>query len=307
MQEQGHYETPPEIKKLIIETVDERVLPKVFCVRGHIQPLGQHNIANKCHKCTDELVTHCPCGAPFDLWYDFKADYMDRVVRGRDYCSGCLMITPWSARWLLRPSDAELSRVELALLERVPECPQLAQFHISNDEIKRKYYGSFLDLILRRGIAITDKRHPKHTFWIAYNEKLGSFTNQIVEFRKSRAAANRKALEKVAGWRNLTGREFEIELGRVLRAKGFAVTHVGGPGDSGADLLIEAADKRIVVQCKAHSKRIGPGPVRDLYGCLQHHRACEGWLVSLEGYSDAAFQFAHMKPLQLLTISEILK
>ena len=288
------------------QRIDEAALPKQFCIRGHIQPLGQHNISNSCHKCSESLISHCACGQPFNLWYDFKPGYLNRVIAGRDVCSRCQMLTPWAARWLFRACDEDFSPIELDLLRHVEGYPKPESYGLSPHELSSKFHASFLDFLLRRGISIHEQSHPKHRNWLSYKSHLSTFINHYLQFRRSRASANKKALEKVATWRSLTGREFEVELGRILRNQGYSVTHVGGRGDNGADLLIEKAGKRIVVQCKAHAKRIGPGPVRDLKGCLDHHRASEGWLVSLEGYSDAAFQFAHLKPIRLLTIADFL-
>jgi len=63
----------------------------------------------------------------------------------------------------------------------------------------------------------------------------------------------------------------------------------------------------LIVQCKAHAKEIGPGPVRDLYGCLMHHGAAEAWLITIHGFTSGAEQFAENKPLSLLTIEDILE
>jgi restriction system protein len=93
---------------------------------------------------------------------------------------------------------------------------------------------------------------------------------------------------------------------RHLTKLGFIVTHVGGAGDAGADLVINAASGKVIVQCKAHSHAIGPAPVRDLFGSLQHHSAAAGWIVCLDGYSKAAKAFAKGKPIRLLTLAEIL-
>src|SRR5258708_5973453 len=113
-----------EMERRRVQRTDEAALPKLFCVRGHIQPLGQHNIANRCHKCADVLVSQCTCGEPFDLRYEFKPEYVNRVVAGRDICTRCQRITPWTARWLFRASDKEFSLVELELLRHVEGHPQ---------------------------------------------------------------------------------------------------------------------------------------------------------------------------------------
>jgi hypothetical protein len=43
-----------------------------------------------------------------------------------------------------------------------------------------------------------------------------------------------------------------------------------------------------------------------LYGALMHHQANEAWLVSLEGFSDAAVSFAAGKAIRLLPITAFL-
>jgi hypothetical protein len=95
--------------------------------------------------------------------------------------------------------------------------------------------------------------------------------------------------------------------GELQRPHGYAVRRTGGPGDEGVDLLIQKGGERIVVQCKAHDRDIGPGPVRDLYGSLLHHGADEAWLIASHAYTYRARDFASNKPISLLTIEAILK
>jgi restriction system protein len=108
-------------------------------------------------------------------------------------------------------------------------------------------------------------------------------------------------------WRALSGQDFERAFQRLLEKRNYLVEHTGGAGDQGVDLRLRTPDGPVIVQCKAHAARIGPGAVRDLWGSIQHHAAFEGWLVSLSGYSEAAMKFAHGKPIKLLTLREFLE
>jgi HJR/Mrr/RecB family endonuclease len=107
-------------------------------------------------------------------------------------------------------------------------------------------------------------------------------------------------------WKELTGQQFEEEFASLLIQKGYKVTHTGGRGDEGCDLLLDTKKGRVVVQCKAHNKVLGPAPVRELLGSMQHHNANEGWLVGIEGFSQAAHKFAANKAIKLLVIGDFL-
>ncbi len=113
---------------------------------------------------------------------------------------------------------------------------------------------------------------------------------------------------QLSWWQSLDGRGFETELSALFNKKGFVVIRTGKAGDQGIDLIIRNTDKIIIVQCKAHAKLIGPGPVRDLYGTLLHNqdKASEAWLVSTYGFSKQAKNFADGKPIKLITIHSLI-
>jgi Restriction endonuclease len=134
---------------------------------------------------------------------------------------------------------------------------------------------------------------------------------QYVKYR--RALANYRV--RIAGWlrlqeswwQALDGRRFEFELSVLLGKLGYAVTRTGGAGDGGVDLVLSRAGREVIVQCKAHRRPIGPGPVRDLYGTMNHRGAEEAWLVTTTGFSRAARDFADGKRIRLLGVRELLK
>ena len=118
-------------------------------------------------------------------------------------------------------------------------------------------------------------------------------------------AAKRRELK---WWRSLPGYGFERELQTLLRAAGYAVRRTGRSGDGGVDLMLQRDGRRVIVQCKAHRARVGPGAVRDLYGTFLHESGTdEAWLVATHGFSKAAREFAAGKSIRLLTVEQLLK
>lgn len=107
-------------------------------------------------------------------------------------------------------------------------------------------------------------------------------------------------------WVGLDGLTFEKELSTLLHSRGYETQLTKASGDEGVDIILHKDGKTILVQCKAHDKPIGSGPVRDLYGTLMHQGANEAWLVSTRGFSDHATKFADGKPIKLLNISQLL-
>ena len=128
---------------------------------------------------------------------------------------------------------------------------------------------------------------------------------QQAEMRKKQAEERKRQLEEqrrqLQWWKNLDGKQFEKELAILLRRLGYDAEPTSYWGDGGVDIIIRENEKRIVVQCKAHRKYISPGVVRELYGTMIHEKADEGWLVTTSGFYSGAREFAHNKPIKLIT------
>ena len=235
----------------------------------------------------------------------------------RETCFGCGKLYPWARNYLIRPSESkELDSYEKLLLDQLHTYPsreayfssRKAQLHFSQDIVQVNFFHRLFGC----GIRIDDKRHPRHSNWLGIEKEYAGLVmaseQKILRYRQLRWDKQVKLQSKsIWYWRSLSGREFEIQFAALLRRRGSTVQHVGGRGDEGADILIENKNGIVVVQCKAFNKPVGPGPVRDLYGALLHHKANEAWLVSLEGFTDSAINFAAGKPIRLLPIASFLK
>src|SRR5579863_8564213 len=63
---------------------------------------------------------------------------------------------------------------------------------------------------------------------------------------------------------------------------------------------------KVVIQAKRYKHTVGVSAVRDLYGTMQNEGASKGILVTTSGYGKASFEFAEVKPLELLSGSNLL-
>lgn len=122
---------------------------------------------------------------------------------------------------------------------------------------------------------------------------LHSKTIRLDEYRK-RVEKYRDWLEvlKKDFWTKLTGRQFEVEFGKLLRPFFDDVEVTKGSGDGGVDIIIHDKKSTIIVQCKNHKKGIGPEPVRALVGVMSFFQADKAVVVSLGGFTKGAKEFA---------------
>lgn len=292
-----------------------------ICLNGHFdRDWRWHTESPKqCLKCGERVVTRCNhCNEKIGpIFWGYAPDEFNRFYRtaqpNRDYCYKCGRTHQWAERWLykLRKSASPagvLTDYEFELVWRDDDFDEMSAWGLEVRDLVaplitrpllNKLFGPTVG-----AVSIENPRHPKHALWRQFRVDQAEVVQLV---RADIALEEAEERQKLAFWFGLSGQQFERELGGLLQRKGFDVIHAGGPGDLGADLIIRTAEGRVIVQCKAHAARIGPGPVRDLLGSLVHHAAKEAWLVSLVGYSTAARRFAHGKNIKLLTIEEFLE
>lgn len=98
------------------------------------------------------------------------------------------------------------------------------------------------------------------------------------------------------------GQYFENRCARILSAKGFSVSVVGGSGDQGIDILARDPNSRkVVAQCKYKSSgSVGVAVLRDLHYAVITENAYQGIIFSSTKFTSGAEQFAEGKPLILI-------
>lgn len=102
---------------------------------------------------------------------------------------------------------------------------------------------------------------------------------------------------------------FEALVADLFRAMGMQAVTTQRSNDGGVD--VDALDPtpirggKIVVQVKRYRNTVPPTAVRDLYGTVQDAGANKGVLVTTSAFGPGSHTFAHGKPLELVTGSEL--
>jgi restriction system protein len=104
----------------------------------------------------------------------------------------------------------------------------------------------------------------------------------------------------------MTGVEFEYFLKLIFTQKGYKVQTTKVTGDYGADLVMTVGDKRIVVQAKRYSKRVGIKAVQEVVSSIAFYKATEGWAVTNNEFTDAAVQLAKANGIKLIERNELI-
>ena len=79
-----------------------------------------------------------------------------------------------------------------------------------------------------------------------------------------------------------------------------------GSGDEGADIVLQKNNQKAIVQCKKHSKPIGPSIARELLGTVVSHKSHLGFLVCTGGFTSGVYKFVQKNPIIKLMETESL-
>lgn len=110
-------------------------------------------------------------------------------------------------------------------------------------------------------------------------------------------------------WINMSGIQFEKEVASLFRRQGYSATVTSATGDGGVDIILIKDSEKIAVQCKHHSRPIGPNDVRALQGVVAAQNFARGIFVSLNGYTATVYgevRNSNVK-IELLELKDILK
>lgn len=215
---------------------------------------------------------------------------------------------PWSIDKFLEVPLALLRFREEQFLGQDQGAPKPEQFGVTFETYyaskKLGFLPEFIRRLIEKPIPLDSAQHPLHSNYVEFQKARKDFLEHWYQER------NRLRLEE-EWWATLTGKDFEIEVEKLLRSRGYQVEHCGGPSDGGVDLMIFDKDEYgmnpILVQCKAHGKPIGPGPIRELLGTITDSQSKLAWIISVNGFSKSARSFASGKPIMLLTLRELLR
>lgn len=108
-------------------------------------------------------------------------------------------------------------------------------------------------------------------------------------------------------WRSLSGRDFELELGKLFTGFGYVVKTTPVSSDGGVDLILTSNDEKVVVQCKAHNKKISIGVARELVASMIDFKAKRGVIACFQGATEPVHKYISNKNIVIVDIETILK
>jgi hypothetical protein len=160
-------------------------------------------------------------------------------------------------------------------------------------------YGAWIGLILGSilfyiiGVLLSDYLSTKNKIYA----KLLEYDNDLRSYLKTQKDY----------WKSLTGKEFEKELANIYDMHGYTTELTPSSGDQGIDIILNKNGIKKIVQCKAHSKPVGPATVRDLYGTLIASKAHTAILASTSGFTKGVYTFVKGKRIELVDLDTILQ
>ena len=96
------------------------------------------------------------------------------------------------------------------------------------------------------------------------------------------------------------GQDYEARCHAILSADGWAVSMTPVTGDQGADLVANADGRRLVLQCKCHTKPVGNKAVQEAVAALALHGGDRAAVVSASGFTRSAEDLARVNGVLLL-------
>lgn len=104
----------------------------------------------------------------------------------------------------------------------------------------------------------------------------------------------------------MAGRQFEQYLGHLFKSHGYDVKVTQAAGDFGADLVISKSGKKTVIQAKRYSSNVGIKAVQEAQASIAHYGASEAWVVTNNGFTDAAKQLARSNNVKLIDREQLI-
>ncbi len=226
------------------------------------------------------LTNHPPTPADFGLTAEDLA-----VIKGLE--SAAKTAERWQLPFLTAPAIIGLVLPFALAFNKVNwiKGVGLSTFLLSGLFVTLVYLLVFVPFIERRL-----HRHPKYRGYL-------EFTDAVTQYEKS----------KRAFWLNLSGLAFEQQLADLYTRLGFSANVTKASGDEGVDIVLTRNRKTIIVQCKQHSKPVGPAIVRELYGAMISFKADSAILACTSGFTVGVSRFVKGKPIELIDVDAILR
>lgn len=107
-------------------------------------------------------------------------------------------------------------------------------------------------------------------------------------------------------WFSLNGKEFEYSLAELFSIRGYKAILTKDSGDKGVDIILEKGSEIIIVQCKAHKKKISRGVAEKLTESMEYFNVNKAILASLSGFTSGVNEYVRGTSIELMDVGIIL-
>jgi hypothetical protein len=199
-----------------------------------------------------------------------------------------------------RSSDdrrAERNRFAAACEVHANLCHKIAEKRASEEKVKREREVE---------AACRSKREQDEALRRAAEaERLRqeALERQEREWRESYAGQLEEQLSKT---RYMSGREFELYLGKVFEVCGYTVEVTAASCDQGVDLIITSGEgRRLAIQAKNYTNTVGNKAVQELYTGIACHQCDAGIVITTSSFTRSAEVAAVATQIKLWTLADV--
>lgn len=101
------------------------------------------------------------------------------------------------------------------------------------------------------------------------------------------------------------GSDYESACANLLSTSGWKANTTKATGDQGADIIADKNGKKVVIQCKNHSRPVGNKAVQEAHAAKAFYGASHAVVVSNNSFTVAAKQAANRLGVELVHHSEL--
>ncbi len=219
------------------------------------------------------------------------------------------------------PSDFSLNEMEISNIQDPSKIAEKIGFIAGGiafiscllyfDNVSTGIFPGLLLSMLAMGLTVkySSSRIEKHLLSTNYKyRKYREYIHAKFRYDEEIAAYEHEVIRNAEKfWRSLSGLQFEDEIANLYRKQGYDAQKTRITGDGGVDIILNKDNKRIIVQCKAHNKKISIGVARELVASMQDFNADEGIIACLEGATKPVLDYIKNKNIVVISLSEIMQ
>ncbi|KMY43392.1 hypothetical protein AC622_03265 [Bacillus sp. FJAT-27916] len=105
----------------------------------------------------------------------------------------------------------------------------------------------------------------------------------------------------------MDGRVFEDFLMSILKQRGYNVSETSTTGDYGVDLILYSNEKKIIVQAKRYSSKVGIKAVQEISSAKNFYNADECWVATNNYFTNPAKNLAEANNVTLIDRDDLLE